>query len=176
MTKNKHINGLLVILITILVVTACQPSSPQKTSNSTLPLTPVKGTTAGNLSKDFTPQPDLKAPTPLSGKATVTGIVVDNKTGKPFKNCFVRLGEVFGQGENQGYALDSAQSPATTTDTKGAFIFKDVPAKAYVFILIDPTNYDHYVVAHEISKRAYVYNADANKILDIGVISVDLSE
>ncbi len=110
---------------------------------------------------------------PESGKATVTGRILSLKTGKPLANTGMRLAEVVRQGGQGAFVLDTANSPGTSTDNNGYFVFKDIPPKEYVMVVGDVMA--TYVIVPDPSGKARVWNAPADQVTKVGDISVDLA-
>ncbi len=186
MHRLRLVTSFIGLVIIPLSLVSCQSGGTQKTVNVTIvTATPKSEVVTSSIPteiatslppKEAAKSASASAPKPASGKAVFTGVVISEKTGKPYQNCLVRLAEIFGTGENQGYAYDAAQSPGAMTDQNGAFIIPDITPKSYVFILLDPNNFDHYVVAHDPSMHGNIYTAEANKTLDMGVISIDFDK
>jgi hypothetical protein len=156
---------LIVILIGCMFLTSCQ-LSPTKSGQTSTENSSIQMATGL-----YTLQP---LPTPQPGQTTVIGKVIHTTDGSPFQNTVVRLAEVYGEGNNQAYVLDGAHSPGGITDQNGDFIIKDISAREYVMIVGNSTDSDNYVVIHEASGSAIVYNPLANQILNVGSISVEL--
>ena len=109
---------------------------------------------------------------PQAGKATVVGRVMSEKTGEPMADTLVRLAEVVRSGDEGAYVLDQAFSPGARTDKDGYFIFENIPAMEYVLIVGDVQR--SYKVIENEDKKPRVYNALADQILDVGVLTVTL--
>ncbi|MDD5370841.1 MAG: hypothetical protein PHQ40_17300 [Anaerolineaceae bacterium] len=110
-------------------------------------------------------------PTIQSGKATVVGILVSEQGNKPFSETIVRLAEVYYQGDKGAYALDVANSPGAITDKNGYFIFPNIVARKYVFVVGDPMG--SYLIYQDKQGTAVVWDATADKVLDLGTIKVN---
>ncbi|MBN1147483.1 MAG: hypothetical protein JXA78_09515 [Anaerolineales bacterium] len=133
-----------VVCVLVLILSACSPSEI-------------------GFGAEVTP-PSL----PEDGLATVIGQVLDKETGKPLANTIMRLAEVYRDGDRGAYVLDMAFSPGTRTDDKGYFIFENIPAREYV-IMVGEYEREYDVIEND-DRTARVWNAEANKILDVGVL------
>ncbi len=164
MNRNKLIIIFIGLLLVFLMV-GCQ-------SNMTKTNEPVGSYPATN--QDPSLSNTLTIPTPSSGKATIFGTVTHQNSGKPFTNTTIRLAEVYGQGENQSFVLDGAHSPGGMTDANGKFVIADIPAREYVMIVGDLADSNNYVIIHDETGKAIIYNVEAEKITDVGTISIEL--
>jgi len=113
-------------------------------------------------------------PTPASDKATVTGKVVSLTGSKPYANTVVYLAEIHSNAGESAFVLDTAHSPAAKTDAAGNFVFINVAPADYAFIVCDPMGSYGIVPDEKDSNKARVWTVAANKVLDIGTLSVDL--
>lgn len=142
----------------MLVAVACSDASVTSTSDALT--SPLRSPLA------------VPVNTPVPGMAAVTGVILDQGTGAPLRGVSVHLAEVFRQGEEAAYVLNTATSPGTFTDIAGQFAIMGIPAKEYVVIVGDPNA--SYAVITEPDGRAKVWNAEPGKILDLGVQRVTL--
>ena len=102
---------------------------------------------------------------PQVGLATVTGQVISERTNKPIVEVPVQLAGVFYEGEKGAFVLDTAKSPATTTDGDGKFVFVDIEARDYVLV-IGNVEINDYIIIPEESGRAKIWTAVPGEILD----------
>lgn len=116
----------------------------------------------------------VDTPAPQAGKTTVIGRVVSTKTGQPMNQTTVRLAEVY-KNENQegAYVLDGATSPGGITNAEGSFTIANIDPHEYVIVVGDIYG-AHTVVADETAKKPRIWNAEVDKVLDIGELRVDL--
>lgn len=110
---------------------------------------------------------------PGPGKATVTGVIISEGSGKPVVNAPVALAEVYYQDGNGAFVLDGAFSPHTVSDSDGRFAFVDIPAMDYVLVIGNPEINDYQII-EDLSGKARVWTAAADNILDMSTIQVNL--
>ena len=104
---------------------------------------------------------------PSNDLSTLTGIVVSERTNKPIVEIVVQLAEVFYEGGEGAYVLDTAQSPFTTTDKNGRFVFIDIEAKDYVLVIGSVETNDYKIISND-QEGNVVWSAPSNDILDTG--------
>ncbi len=116
-----------------------------------------------------------KVPTPASGKAIVTGRVLD-PAGQPYKNTPVRLAAIYRQGDQgQGaFVLDLASSPGAFSDQNGYFVIEDVSPNEYTIVVGDPDK--KYRITADDKGQAKTWKAESGKILDVGTLTLDLNK
>lgn len=112
-------------------------------------------------------------PTVEPGKAVVIGRLLSVQDDKPYNEVIVRLAEVYYNGNEGAYALDAAFSPGATTDKNGYFVFNNIVARKYVLIVGDPLT--AYVIYTGEDGKAKVWDAAADKVLDMGTIKVNFT-
>jgi hypothetical protein len=163
---DKKLSWVIISIIVILLA-GCQ-ATPSVEAEAT-PLV-----SAGEA--EATPQPvePTQAGQPETGKATVTGKVFSLKTNAPLANMVVRLAEVHREGERGAFLLDTAFSPGDITDEQGYFIFENVEPGEFVLVVGDVEVYKGYVIIPESSGKPRVYEFEADKIQDVGELTVDL--
>lgn len=112
-------------------------------------------------------------PTPESGKATVTGRLLSINSGEPYKDVIVRLAEVY-QNEvgDRAFALDMAFSPIAFTDQDGYFVFENIEAREYVFIVGDPLARS-IIPTQTSDQKPKAWSFPADQITNMGEIKVD---
>lgn len=163
---NNKINSLIIALVLVLL-TACQAATQVETGS--VPTDTQEAATAS------TPQVSVEpVGEPESGKATIVGQVISTKTNAPMVNMGVRLAEVHRQGEEGAFLLDTAFSPGDFTDEGGYFRFEDVEPGEYVMVVGNVEVYQGYVIIPDTSGRPLVYNFEADKITDMGSLTVNL--
>jgi len=145
----------------MIFLTAC--NGAQTTAPSPGGATPLMSPLSSPLSKPVS--------TPTSGVSTVTGVIL-SENGLPLDGISVHLAEVFRQGGEAAYILNTATSPSTITDRAGQFAVLNIPAREYVIVIGDPSA--RYAILTEADGRAKVWNAEPGKILDIGIHRVTL--
>lgn len=109
---------------------------------------------------------------PEAGKATLKGraLALD---GRPLPNIVMRLAEVVrGEGQEGAFVLDAAQSPGSSTDGQGYFVFSNIPPQEYVVVVGDVEG--AYKIATDDQGMTRVWDAKVNEITDAGEIKVDL--
>jgi hypothetical protein len=109
---------------------------------------------------------------PASGKATVVGQVFDKESNKPITATSIRLGEVYRQGGEGAYVLDTAFSPGAYTDDKGMFVMSDIQPGEYVVIIGDVN--DVYVIIPDENNHPKTFTAIKGEIVNFGQFSVTL--
>ncbi len=111
---------------------------------------------------------------PEKGKTTIIGRVIDRKSGQPLANTLIKLAEVVREGDEGAYVLDTYFSPGATTDENGYFIVENINAGEYVLVVGNvETNYE---IIQDASGKARVWEAQADKVVDVGEITADLSQ
>jgi hypothetical protein len=142
---------LAIIVLLSLVITACNKVAEQ----------------SGGALAQITPPAS-----PLPGKATVVGQVIELKSGDPLGDVVVRLAEVVRKGEGEGvFLLNHYSSPGARTDEKGYFVFPDITPGEYVVVVGEGENINDYdIIEDGNTGKAKVWNATADEISDWGVI------
>jgi hypothetical protein len=110
--------------------------------------------------------------TPVSGRAGLVGKVVGNTNGQPIKETVVRLARVYHDPQTQEsvFAMDLADAPGTFTDDQGQFSFVDLAPGEYVISVGDYFGTND--IVREEDGDAHVFNAEADKTLNVGVVQV----
>lgn len=108
---------------------------------------------------------------PQADRATVTGIIISQRTNEPIVEVPVQLAGVFYEGDRGAYVLDTAQSPTTTTDGQGRFVFVDIEPRDYV-IVVGNVEINDYVIIPEESGRAKTWTAVPGEILDTNSLTI----
>lgn len=119
-----------------------------------------------------TQAPTPSPPAPQAGKAVVVGRVVSNTTQQPITKTVVYLAQVYWDSahENGAFALDLANSPASTTDEQGYFAFSDLEPGEYVLVVGD--YYGENDIVRESNGDARIYQTEPGKVLDTGTVQV----
>jgi hypothetical protein len=112
--------------------------------------------------------------TVAEGKSAVIGKIIYSSNHEPASNIPIRLGEVYWDDEhkNAAFVLEGATSPGAISVMDGTFIINDVPPSEYVIIIGDIT--DKYEIIEENPDTAKIYNLIPDKVIDIGIIEVNL--
>jgi hypothetical protein len=113
------------------------------------------------------------APAPKSGTTAVTGRVLSSKTGLPLVEEPVRLAEVFYDDGVPLFLLDAAFSPATLSDANGYFAFNDIEPKEYVLTVGE---FFATWAPHKEGGEAKVFKLEADQVIDVGEIKVDIGK
>lgn len=111
---------------------------------------------------------------PTENKATVTGVVLSELNNAPLVNVPIFFAETFYDGDSAAFVLDGAFSPSTVTDSVGRFAFIDIPPGEYVLVIGNPEVTDYEIILDE-TRKARVWTANANEIVDLGEIQTDVN-
>lgn len=148
----------IVIFLFLFLLIGCSTNSSIPTSSKTAEYIPTR-----------------VVPTPEAGTAVVTGKVI-SMNNKPYGGEYVFLAQVNFNDKGEGaFFLDTIRSPAVQADENGYFQFRNVPPKKYVVIVGDPTG-NSIVVTEEGSLNPTVWDVEVDKVLDVGVLKVNLGE
>ena len=112
-------------------------------------------------------------PSPESEKATVTGKVFSTTLNQPYPKAPVFLAEVYRNGEDGAYVLNTTFSPSNFADEQGVFVIPNIDPKEYVIVIGNPE--DKSEIIPDDSGRARVWKTEPGKILDVGQLNVSLS-
>jgi hypothetical protein len=195
---NSHRNTqyiafrLAVVAAAAMIITACSTPSitvPESAATPTVGSTDAgaaQSAPAGVISNDLInnfPSPvlasplsspvarDLPAalPIPTGGNATVTGVLVDARTGAPMANTTVR----FALTRDNSFVVDTTNSPSTVSDAIGRFTMANLKADTYILVVGDP--YTIYTFAPDLDKptEIRVFDFKADKINNVDVLIVD---
>lgn len=147
--------SVLLYLVIVLLLAACNGSSPTVETPASTP-TP--------------PQP------PDAGLATSIGRIV-NPDGQAMPRIIVRLAEVVRGVEGRGgaFILDVAHSPSTFTDEAGYFIFPNIKGAEYVIVIGDVEITGVYEIIPQEDGKARVFNMPADQITDVGEITTTIN-
>jgi hypothetical protein len=118
--------------------------------------------------------------TPSPGRSAMTGRLVDVRTGRPITNQNLSLPTVIcpegvAEEDKQNqcvYAVDEAFDPSTLSDEDGRFAFLDITPGDYVLIVGNPAT--KYTLLSDETNQALVWTAEADKVLAIGDLLVEL--
>lgn len=113
------------------------------------------------------------APTPNSSSGIVTGQALASDSKAPIKQTPVYLAQIHWDNDHKSaaYVLNISQSPAALTDQNGFFTFTTVPPSEYALIVGE---YDgNSDVVRENNGNARIYQIEAGKAMDIGVVQVN---
>jgi hypothetical protein len=158
------------VLLTIIILggmlAACEGTPPQQVS-----------TPPANLPGASTPAAaNPTIPQPSAGQSTFTGQLVSTASGKPLAQTLVRLALFYhgGTADQGSYLLDETNSPGTTTDDSGTFVFSNLKAGEYVMVIGDI--HTDYLVVSDSAGKVKVWNAEAEKVVDIGKLAVNFGQ
>lgn len=121
----------------------------------------------GNTRLQITSTRVVEVSTPQPDQATITGVIISERTDQPIVEVPVQLAGVYYEGERGAFVLDTGQSPIAMTDGQGRFAFVNVEAQDYV-IVIGNVEVNDYKIIPEDSGRARVWTAVAGDVLDTG--------
>ncbi len=118
--------------------------------------------------------PNAPIPSPAPNLTTVTGYVFFKNSNTPLVNVPVILSQIYRNEQDDGvFVYDTATSPYALTDINGRFIFSDVEPTEFI-ILVGNVEVNNYEIVKEPNGEAKFLNLLPGKILDLGVIKVDL--
>jgi hypothetical protein len=141
---SRHHKFGFILLIVVLLLAACQPKEPVKTY-----------------------------PTPEAGKASASGRLLSINSGEPYYDVIVRLAEIYeNEAGDRAFALDMAFSPIAFTDKDGYFLFENIEAREYVFIVGDPMAWS-LIPTEEADQKPKAWNFPADIVTDMGTMKVD---
>jgi hypothetical protein len=181
MIKDKPIQLTSLILLGLLLLTACQgPVSPSALNSSVTPFSsPLALPTAADANSPVaTPAPAGSAHQPVEGgvptpskqdRSTITGFLMTNKESPaPVPGAFLYLATVHTSetGKPLAASFDRQTAPRAQTDAAGRFVFVDVPSQQYALILdrISET----FLLKSPDNNGDMLFNSEAGKILDVG--------
>lgn len=157
----KRCLSFLFILLAVIVVGACKPTSATS-PQATLPPLPQASTTPYLITVIPTPSaPD---------KCTITGVLLVRPGPQPVKRALLALADVI---ETNGTpivaSMDSRNAPRTLTDDNGRFVFVDVPADTYTLILDKIT--ESFLLSHPTSGKDMLITCEAGQVIDLGELT-----
>ena len=160
----KRIRLLIIFALLGLALAACSPAPAQ----------PPAG--AATAQPQAAAAPATAVPPPQSGQATFTGRLVSTSTGKPVAQTLVRLANYYkgGSADQGSYLLDEVNSPGTTTDDNGGFVFAGLKAGDYVMVLGDV--HTNYLIVSDDNGKVKVWSAPSEQVLDIGKLAVNFGQ
>jgi hypothetical protein len=122
--------------------------------------------TSSPITPLVSPQPD---------KTIVVGRIVSPGDKSPYANLIVRLAEIHHEENGQGgvFVMDEGLSPGTRTDNNGNFVIEDVPPMEYAIVVGYSSG--QYVVIRKKNGDVQIWLAEAGKILDVGVLEIELN-
>lgn len=136
----------MVILITVMVITAC---------NREL---------------------DVLLPTPEIGKSALAGYLVNTKGTPLKNTIvrLAEVYRESENSEEGAYILDTSFSPGTVTNENGFFSFQNIEPIEYVIVVGDVENNNYQIIPQE-NGRPKVWRAIEGQILDVGKLRLDFS-
>jgi len=141
----------ILIIICSLILTACQANPPATIQNE-----------PQEAARDI--------PTPVSGKAILTGRAIQ-ADGSPYADTPMRLAQIFREGDQGAFVIDTANSPAAMSGTDGFFTFVDVPPAEYL-IVIGWLEDNNYVIHQNKAGEPYTYELEADETRDLGELKI----
>lgn len=160
MIRKKFLPLCLLPALVMTALSACSSAQATPASDSISLDSPL----SSPLAKPVT--------TPAQDVAAVTGVILSQENGQPLSGISVHLAQVFRQGNEAAYILNTATSPSTVTDRAGQFAISNIPPREYVIVIGDPSA--RYAILTEPDGRAKVWSTQPGKILDIGIHRVTL--
>jgi len=138
------------MLLAVIVVGACKPTSPQ------ISMTPYL----------ITVIPTPSAP----DKCTITGVLLVSPGPQPVKRTLLALANVIeANGTPIVASMDSLNPPRTLTDDNGRFIFVEVTADTYTLILDKIT--ESFLLSHPTSGEDILITCEAGQVIDLGELA-----
>ena len=162
---------IVLLFFTFLGTTGCETAPPITTETNT-------GSEAGYPSAAY-PAPSestrlnisstrtVEVSTPQSDMATLTGVVISQRTQQSIVEVPVQLAGVYYEGDQGAFVLDTANSPIATTDGQGRFVFVDIEPGDYV-IVIGNVEVNDYIIIPDESGRAKIWTATNGEVLETG--------
>jgi hypothetical protein len=148
--NRKPLIWILGFIITLVLISGCRGSKEK---------TPLVQATA-------IPEPDAE-------KTTVTGKIFSTSLNKPYPKAPVWLAEVFRQGDEGAYIVDTTFSPSNFADDQGIFVIANTDPREYVIVVGDPQG--AYEVVTDDAGKPRVWQTEAGKILDVGQLNINMS-
>lgn len=126
-----------------------------------------EGITSSRITPFASPQPD---------KTVVVGRVVSSGDKSPYANLIVRLAEIHYEENGQGgvFVMDEGLSPGARTDNNGNFVIENVPPMEYAIVVGYSSG--QYVVIRKNNGNVQIWLAEAGRILDVGVLEIELNQ
>lgn len=126
-----------------------------------------EGITSSRITPFASLQPD---------KTVVVGRVVSSGDKSPYANLIVRLAEIHYEENGQGgvFVMDEGLSPGTRTDNNGNFVIENVPPMEYAIVVGYSSG--QYVVIRKNNGNVQIWLAEAGRILDVGVLEIELNQ
>ena len=179
--------SVLVLIIGLLVLVACQSDESPTAVPATTPAAQVAATSAAATSPLSAAESPLAAastsplPTPVAiaeGRSRVKGRLLSEDSGQPLVKDVVRLGEIYcpedvvvkNKSEECFWALDNAFSPSTFTDEDGFYVFEDVEARDFVIIIGDLIGKHAFV--NDENGKPVIITAPIGETVDVGEYAV----
>jgi len=157
MKKNYYL--IIAILgLFVLGIMACNKTEPEPQLSVLVTSSPLEAI------------PVITPALPETGKATITGKVINRSTSQPLINIPVRLAEVYRQDDDVVFVLDGAFSPGAITDIQGHFVIESIEAREYVIVVGDVEGV--YEIITDPSGIAQVWNFLPDQVTDLGALQV----
>jgi hypothetical protein len=169
--KFKFFFVYFLICLFLFGITGCGASTIDDSNNTTTNISqegyPAYPSPQENLRLNLTSTRVVEVVSPQDNLSTLTGVIFSERTNKPIVEISVQLAEVYYEGDQGAYVLDTAQSPYTTTDKNGRFVFANIEARDYVLVIGNVEVNDYQIISNE-QEGNLVWSARANEILDTG--------
>lgn len=159
---NRHVCVLRIPLLFLILISAC--SFDQDTPVPTMSAQEVIPTATHSDSNSVTEI------TPSADAGVVSGILLldSGEEAEPVSSTILSLAEVLtdSQGRERAASYDRINSPATTTDEQGRFVFTNIPPGTYGLVL--DTVMNSYLLLQPGTQRAMTITVEAGEIVDLG--------
>lgn len=162
MKKNYLHIFLLILTVSALVLSACQPVDPKSPTQAsqTEESLPTSTSVVNNLPVVIAPSDDM---------TVVCGRVV-RADGTPLGNLNIRLAEVYyGEPGSEGaFVLNTASSPSAMTNEDGSFCTAEIVVTDYILVVGNPE--ENYEIYSGDGAKAMVWSPVAGEVLELGEI------
>jgi hypothetical protein len=118
--------------------------------------------------------------TPSAGKSSIAGRLIHFNTGQPMVNQNLSLPAILcppgvadkDKREQCVYVIDEAFDPSVLSDGKGRFVFQNIAVGEYV-MLVGNRITQYTILTNEVN-QPIIWKAEADKVLELGDLVVDL--
>lgn len=177
--RLQHRFVLLLSMVILALITACGGNNTAGTSSNGNGIASPDSRDQQNtpqISETEETEPTKTELVVSDTEATITGSVESTAglLNEPLSDVDVHLAKVYWDNDQvRGtFLIDEATSPVTRTDSSGIFVFTNVTARDYVIVVGDL--YAKNVIISNPDGTARIYTAEPGRILDVGVIEVNL--
>lgn len=149
---------LLIIATSLLVACSSSPNSAYPGER------PYPGIRVG------APNPTI-IPTPAKGSGTLTGKLENSASNQSLGGLIIYLGTILplNQGEAHLVTISSDQSPKTTVQPDGTFVFSNVAPARYAIVLWSPFRSSS-VLDPQDPQKEFIVTVEPDKVTDLGTI------